>query len=130
VRHRRTLQGNWYEDRFQGTIGTNDGLRCIDTAYKEMMEGASTFAGLSDEVSMPATQFGNVTTQEPSVNLFPCLKYRHPKQVRPAFPIPCSAVPQLCWASVAIALTGRGRCVCSFRLTVCLPHTKFHQHCA
>lgn len=35
----RTLQGNWYEDREQNTIGTNDGLRCMDVAYKEMMDG-------------------------------------------------------------------------------------------
>ena len=130
----RTLQGNWYEDREQKTVGTNDGLRCMDVAYEQMMDGQvclladlpscpgplqiapelalhlapdavrevgkpashremirltsplalwqTTFQGPPNEVSMPATQFGNVTTQEPSVRLFSCLKYKHPKQVR------------------------------------------------
>jgi hypothetical protein len=36
------------------------------------------FNGPDDEISMPATQYGNVTTQEPSVKLFRCTKYRHP----------------------------------------------------
>ena len=74
----RTLQGNWYEDRVQGSVGTNDGLRCTDVAYKEMMENQIVFNGPDDEISMPATQYGNVTTQEPSVKLFRCTKYKHP----------------------------------------------------
>lgn len=57
----------------------------------------TTFQGPASEVSMPATQFGNVTTQEPSVRLFSCLKYKHPKQVSHRIlpsPIPsCSFAP-------------------------------------
>jgi hypothetical protein len=76
---RRTLQGNWYEDRVQGSVGTNDGLRCPELAYKEMMENPLIYQGPTDEVSMPATQYGNVTTQEPSVKLFVCTRYKHPQ---------------------------------------------------
>lgn len=76
-----TLQGNWYEDRAQQTVGSNDGLRCATVAYKEMMEQQSVYSGPMQEISMPATQFGNVTTQEKSISLFPCTKYRHPKQL-------------------------------------------------
>ena len=76
-----TLQGNWYEDRVQGSVGNNDGLRCAGMGYKEMMENASVFQGATSEISMPATQFGNVTTQEPSVKLFECTRYRHPAQL-------------------------------------------------
>lgn len=32
------MQGNWFEDREQYTVGSNDGLRCAKMAYKEMME--------------------------------------------------------------------------------------------
>ncbi len=74
----RTLQGNWLEDRVQGSVGTNDGLRCTDIAYKEMMENPIIYQGPKNEVSMPATQYGNVTTQEPSVKLFECTRYKHP----------------------------------------------------
>ena len=34
----RTLQANWYEDREQQTIGTNDGLRCPQIAYRSQHE--------------------------------------------------------------------------------------------
>jgi hypothetical protein len=74
-----TLQGNWYEDRVQGSVGSNDGLRCAEMAYKEMMEKATVYQGPTSEVSMPATQFGTVTTQEPSVKLFECIRYKHPR---------------------------------------------------
>ena len=33
----RTLQGNWFEDRIQSTVGSNDGLRCATIAYDDMM---------------------------------------------------------------------------------------------
>jgi len=62
----------------QGSVGTNDGLRCNDLAYKEMMENQIVYDGPVTEVSMPATQYGNVTTQEPSVNLFCCTKFKRP----------------------------------------------------
>jgi len=63
----------------QGSVGTNDGLRCTGMAYKEMMENQVVFKGPENEVSMPATQYGNVTTQEPSVKLFVCTRYKHPQ---------------------------------------------------
>jgi len=74
----RTLQGNWYEDRVQGSVGANDGLRCAELSYREMMENPVMYQGPKNEVSMPATQYGNVTTQEPSVKLFVCTRYKHP----------------------------------------------------
>ena len=45
------------------------------------MEDQVLYNGPEAEVSMPATQFGNVSTQEPSVLLFPCTKYKHPKSL-------------------------------------------------
>lgn len=62
----------------QGSVGSNDGLRCTGMAYKEMMENAVIYRGPANEVSMPATQYGAVTTQEPSVKLFVCTRYKHP----------------------------------------------------
>lgn len=39
------------------------------------------YQGPEREVSMPATEYKGVSTQVRSVNLFPCTKYRHPKQL-------------------------------------------------
>jgi len=91
-----TLQGNWLEDRAQQTCGSNDGLRSTGFAYKEMMENMVVYKGPVQEVSMPATEFGKVTTQETSRSLFACTRYRHPRQiptqrVMPELGIPSSA---------------------------------------
>jgi len=77
----KTLQGNWFEDREQHTVGSNDGLRCAQMAYKEMMDSQDVYHGPTREISMPATEYKGVSTQVRSVNLFPCTKYRHPKQL-------------------------------------------------
>lgn len=39
------------------------------------------YRGPGQEISMPASEFKMVSTQTRSVNLFPCTKYRHPKQL-------------------------------------------------
>ncbi len=39
------------------------------------------YQGSMADISMPATEHNMVSTQARSVNLFPCTKYRHPKQL-------------------------------------------------
>mmetsp|Transcript_47971 Transcript_47971/g.150512 ORF Transcript_47971/g.150512 Transcript_47971/m.150512 type:complete len:286 (-) Transcript_47971:34-891(-) len=61
-----------------------------------MMENMVVYKGPVQEVSMPATEFGKVTTQETSRNLFACTRYKHPRQiptqrVMPDFGLPSSA---------------------------------------